>query len=188
MPSFEVQLASPSDAKELLAIYEPYVVSTAITFEYDVPSLTDFESRITKIQNRYPYLKALYDGQIVGYAYASTFKDRAAYDWSVEISIYIKADCHHLGIGKCLYSKLEEYLKLQNIRNVCACIAYPNPSSVAFHEYFGFTKTAHFHKSGYKFNTWHDMIWMEKFIHPHNEIPEAFIPFPMYQKEFLQER
>lgn len=178
MSNIEIKQVHISDAKELLSIYEPYVLNTAITFEYEVPSIQDFTARIEKIQSKYPYLKAIYNGTIVGYAYSSTFKDRAAYDWSTEISIYINQEYHHLGIGKALYNTLESCLKAQNIHNVCACIAYPNPSSEAFHTYFGFTKTAHFHKSGYKFKTWHDMIWMEKFIKEHTEIPEPFIPFP----------
>lgn len=165
-----------ADADRLLEIYAPYVQETAITFEYEVPTLPEFESRITDITSRYPYLAALTDGEIKGYAYASAFKGRAAYDWSVETSIYIDMNCHGEGIGSCLYEHLESILRMQNICNLCACIAYPNPESIRFHEYMGYKEVAHFHKSGYKFGTWYDMIWMEKFINDHTSDQKPFIP------------
>lgn len=165
-----------ADADRLLEIYAPYVQKTAITFEYEVPTLQEFQNRITNITLRYPYLAALKDGEIKGYAYASAFKGRAAYDWSVETSIYIDVNYHGQGIGSYLYERLEDILKKQNICNLCACIAYPNPESIIFHEHMGYREVAHFHKSGYKFNTWYDMIWMEKFINDHIPDQKPFIP------------
>ena len=99
----QIRQATIKDAKELLAIYAPYVLETAITFEYEVPALEEFANRIEKITEKYPYLVAEVDGEIVGYAYASTFKDRAAYDWCVETSIYLAKDMGGKGIGKLLY-------------------------------------------------------------------------------------
>lgn len=166
----------PADADRLLAIYAPYVLESAITFEYEVPSLQEFEKRITHITSCYPYLAALAEGEIKGYAYASAFKNRPAYDWSVETSIYVDKDYHGQGIGSKLYRRLEELLRRQNICNLCACIAYPNPESIGFHEHMGYKTVAHFHQSGYKFGSWYDMIWMEKFINPHLPDPKPFIP------------
>lgn len=175
-PELNIRPVSLDDAGKLLSIYAPYVTDTAITFEYDVPSLSEFRERIHKIVTLYPYLAAFRGGELMGYAYAFTFKGRKAYDWSVETSIYVKKDSRGQGIGSRLYEELERYLKKQNVCNLCACITYPNPESIAFHEKHGYTTVAHFHKSGYKFDAWHDMIWMEKFINEHTACQKPFIP------------
>jgi len=177
MNTISIQTATINDAAQLLAIYEPYVLTTPITFEVAVPSLSEFQERIRTISEKYPYLVSIHENHIVGYAYASAFKGRAAYNWSVETSIYVDKDYHGQGIGHRLYTELESWLKKQHICNVCACITYPNPESITFHESFGYETVAHFHKSGYKFGTWHDMIWMEKFINTHDEHPLEYIPF-----------
>ncbi len=174
--SLKIRTAQADDAKALLEIYRPYVLKTAITFEYEVPSVSEFEERIKKISSRYPYLVAEESGKIIGYAYASSFKERAAYDWTAETSIYMDETKKSLGTGTALYKSLEERMKLQNVTNLCACIAYPNPQSISFHEKFGYKTVAHFHQCGYKFNTWYDMIWMEKFIGEHTSHPSTFIP------------
>lgn len=171
-----IRMANESDAEEILAIYAPYVLHTAITFEYVVPTVEEFKERIKKILKKFPYLVAVKDGNILGYAYVSPFKERAAYDWAVETSIYIKEECREGGIGKKLYLALEEILKKQNIINLNACIAYPNPASIGFHEHFGYKTVGHFTKCGYKFDTWYDMIWMEKMIGEHTIPPKSVIP------------
>lgn len=173
-----IRYATLEDASAILAIYKPYVENTNITFEYEVPSLEEFTKRMDQTLERFPYLVAEEDGIIVGYAYASAFKTRAAYSWSVETSIYVAQSCHGTGVGKALYTTLEQYLTKQNVCNLCACIAFPNPPSVAFHEYFGYKTVAHFHSSGYKGGQWIDMIWMEKELCPHSIPPKPFIPFP----------
>lgn len=169
-----IRTATPDDAAELLAIYAPYVEKTAITFEYDVPSVEEFRSRIEQTLLKYPYLVAEQDGRIVGYAYAGVFKGRAAYNHCVETSIYVDLQCQRNGIGRKLYEALEERLKEQGILNVNACISWtdtPNEylthQSPEFHARLGYEKVAHFHLCGYKFGQWFDMIWMEKMIGPH---------------------
>ena len=169
-----VRTASPEDASEILDIYAPYVENTAITFEYDVPDLNEFRQRIVNTLKKYPYIVAVEDGKIVGYAYAGTFKARAAYDRSVETSIYIKTDERGKGIGKTLYNELESRLKEQGILNLNACISwidtpdeYLTHQSPEFHSRLGYTRSAHFHKCGYKFGKWFDMIWMEKMMGEH---------------------
>lgn len=171
-----IRMANERDAEEILAIYAPYVLHTAITFEYVVPTVEEFKERIKKTLKKFPYLVAVKDGSILGYAYVSPFKERAAYDWAVETSIYIKEECKAGGIGKKLYLALEDILKKQNIINLNACIAYPNPQSVGFHEHMGYKTVAHFTKCGYKFDTWYDMIWMEKMIGEHIIPPKSVIP------------
>lgn len=168
-----IRMAKCEDAKALLDIYKPYVEKTAITFEYEVPSEVEFASRIEHTLERYPYLVAERGGKIVGYAYASPFKTRAAYAWSVETSIYVEETCRGLGVGKALYEQLEYWLKKQQIINVNACITYPNPASIHFHEQFGYKQVAHFTKCGYKLGKWRDMIWMEKMLGEHPDVPNA---------------
>lgn len=171
-----IRSATPLDAAALVELYAPYVLHTAITFEYEVPSVAEFAERIADISRRYPYLVAEENARILGYAYASAFKARAAYGWSVEMSVYVEKDAWGRGIGKALYAALESCLKRQNVCNLCACITYPNPSSIAFHESLGYSTVGRFTASGYKLGRWHDIIWMEKFIHTHEETPKPFIP------------
>lgn len=170
-----IRTATEDDAEELLAIYAPYVEQTAITFEYDVPSEDEFRKRISHTLEKYPYLVAEENGKIAGYAYVSPFKERAAYDWSVETSIYVDMAQKRKGIGRLLYDRLEEILKKQGILNVNACIGYPQiddeyltKDSVHFHERLGYHMVGTFHQCGYKFGRWYDMVWMEKFIGEHS--------------------
>ena len=158
----------------MLAIYAPYVEQTAITFEYDVPTLDDFRQRLLKVQAKYPWIVAEEQGRIVGYAYASAFKERAAYQWAVETSIYVDSGMKQCGIGRQLHEGLEQRLKAQGILNINACISFLDPEdkyltqdSVRFHEQLGYQKVAHFHQCGKKFGRWYDMIWMEKLIGEH---------------------
>ncbi len=174
-----IEKVTPEDAAELLAIYEPYVRDTAITFEYDAPTLGDFRDRIINISAKYPYIKAVDNGEILGYAYANTFKDRRAYDWSVETTIYVKQGRQGTGIGKALYNELENALKNMGILNLNACIAMPvkendpylTEASYHFHKKMGYTLVGRFHNIGYKFNSWYDMIWMEKMLGEHKASP-----------------
>lgn len=178
-----IRMASTADAKDILDIYIPYITDTAITFEYDIPSVNEFMNRIKQTLSRYPYLVAIEAGSIIGYAYASPFKARSAYDWAVETTIYLKSDCQGKGYGKTLYSALEDILKKQNILNLNACIAFAtaddlhlNNTSFFFHSQLGYEKVAHFTKCGYKFGTWYDMIWMEKHLGEHSAHPSPIIP------------
>ncbi len=173
-----IRVATIADAPMLLEIYAPYVKNTAITFEYDVPSEEEFKRRIEHILRKYPYLVAESNGEIVGYAYAGPFHERPAYEWAVETSIYVRQDKKHLGIGKQLYGELEKFLKLQNILNLNACIAYPEiedeyltKNSVQFHRHLGYETVGEFHKCGFKFNRWYNVVWMEKQIGEHSEQP-----------------
>lgn len=172
-----IRIAKPKDAEKLAHIYKYYVEKTTATFEYVSPTVEEFSDRIRKILVKYPYIVAEYDGEIKGYAYASEFRSRAAYDWCAETTIYIDAECRSKGIGTMLYNELEKYLKMQNILNLNACIAYPNEASERFHEKHGYKKVAHFTKCGYKLGQWVDMIWMEKFIGEHKDNPEKVIRF-----------
>ena len=176
MSEIAIRKAQPGDAAEILEIYKPYVVHTAITFEYTVPTLEEFTTRIEHTLERYPYIVAQQDGKIIGYAYVSRFVGRAAYDWAVETSIYVAMDARRTGVGKRLYYALEDILKKQGILNMEACIGvtdvedeYLTNNSMHFHEHLGYRLVGEFKKCGYKFGRWYDMVWMEKFIGEHRD-------------------
>ena len=169
-----IRTAILSDAQALLNIYSPYVEHTAITFEYDVPSVEEFASRIKNTLQKYPYLVAEKNGRLLGYAYASPFHERPAYDWAVETSIYVDQNIKHQGIGRRLHDALEDALRSQGILNMNACIAYPpeedeylDKNSVEFHTHMGYRLVGEFYKCGYKFHRWYNMVWMEKLIGNH---------------------
>lgn len=192
--SIIIRSARKSDAKELLEIYAPYVRTTAITYEYEVPSVEEFEGRIAHIQEKYPYLVAEKDGEILGYAYAGAFHVRAAYDWAVETSIYLRKDQRGNGLGRKMYDALEKALKAQNILNVYACIAFPEVedeyltmNSVNFHKHLGYKETAVFKECAIKFHRWYHMMWMEKRIGEHTLHPEPVIPYWKLEKNTMGE-
>lgn len=170
-----IRNVSVNDAERLLEIYSYYVENTAITFEYSVPSTEEFMGRIRHITEKYPYIVLEDEGRIMGYAYAGAFHERAAYSRSAEVTIYLDRDAHGRGYGKALYEKLEELLKDMGITNLYACIGDPieedetlTRNSEHFHGHLGYTKVGTFHKCGYKFGRWYNMIWMEKMIGHHN--------------------
>ncbi len=169
-----IEKVTEKDTEALLAIYNWYVRETAVSFEYETPSAEEFAERIRNISADYPYLKAVEDGRILGYAYAHSFIARKAYDWSVEVTIYLDKDCRKRGVGPILYSALERSLMDMGVLNMNACIAVPDGKdehltmdSPKFHEKMGFRMVGTFTDSGYKFDTWYDMIWMEKIIGVH---------------------
>ena len=174
-----IRTASVQDAAALLRIYAPYVLETAITYEYAVPDEVEFAARIAKTLEKYPYLVAETDGRPAGYAYAGTFIGRAASDWAVETSIYIDRSHRCAGVGGKLYRTLEEILRMQNILNLNAAIAcskddndpYVSSNSVDFHAHLGYTVVGQFDRCGYKFGRWYDLVWMEKHIGEHGSAP-----------------
>lgn len=174
-----IRPATIADAQDILNIYAPYIRETAITYEYDVPSLTEFQNRISRTLERYPYLVAIdKQNRILGYAYASPFITRSACDWSVETSIYVDRDCRGRHIGALLYAELERILKAQHVVNACAYICASYEESLAFHRKHGYELVATFHKSGFKLGRWHDLVCMEKSLEAHEVPPKAFVPYP----------
>lgn len=159
------------DAKRIVEIYRPYVETTAITFDYDVPLENEFEEKISHTLQKYPFLVAEIDDKVVGYAYAGEFYPKRAYEWTVEITIYLDKEERGRGIGDALYVELEKRLKEKGIFHVTSCIAYPDEGSVSFHEKHGFRRVAHFEKVGYKFDRWWDIVWYQKDIRNKEEIP-----------------
>ncbi len=159
----------PEDAAALAEIYAYYVERTAVTFETTAPDADEFRARIEEITKKYPFLVAERDGKPVGYAYAAPFKARAAYDCSVEVSVYLRRSVTRQGLGNRLYDELEFRLKEMAFTNAYACIAYPNAEdryldcgSVDFHTAMGYRLCGVFENCAVKFDTWYSMIWMGK--------------------------
>ena len=174
-----IRFAKPEDAKELLKIYAYYVTDTAISFETEVPSEEEFKLRIEEVLKSYPFIVACKDDEILGYAYLHSFVGRKAYELSAETTIYLNPDKKKMGIGKKLYSVLEEIAKAQNITNLYSCIGYVdkedeylNNNSAQFHEHMGYRMVGKFENCGHKFGRWYHMVWMEKIIGEHGEIKE----------------
>lgn len=175
-----IRLVKPEDAGRLVEIYAPYVKQTAVTFEYEVPSVAEFRKRIESILKKYPYMVAEQDGEITGYAYAGVFIERPAADWAAEAAIYVDRGRRRSGVGRALYEALEKALIRQNILNINACIACPEAEdeyltydSIRFHERMGYRMAGRFHQCGYKFGRWYDLVWMEKHLGEHPAKPEA---------------
>ena len=172
MSGVTIRKALPDDAAALLCIYSPYVTGTAVSFEYEPPSVAEFRSRIVGVTEKYPYLVAEADGAVAGYAYAHAFHERAAYHRSAELSIYIDRAYHGRGIGRMLYAELERLLADMGVTNLYAGIAVPRErddpyltdASLAFHKRIGFEPVAHFHGCGEKFGRLYDVVYAEKLI------------------------
>ena len=167
--NLKIREANVSDAKRLVEIYAPYVKETAVSFEYKVPTVEEFEERIRHITEKYPYIVCLKDNKIVGYAYASAYSSREAYDWTAVSSIYVDKEFRRQGIGVLLYKELEERLRRQGIVNLLAGVAYIEAedkyltnASYYFHTKMGYEKVAHMKAVGKKFGNWYDLIWLQK--------------------------
>ncbi|MEH2310103.1 MAG: arsinothricin resistance N-acetyltransferase ArsN1 family B [Nostoc sp.] len=166
-----IRLANESDALKMLAIYAPVVRETSISFEIEPPSETEFQGRIKNYQQQMPWLVCQINGELLGYAYATPYRTRAAYQWSVESSVYVNVEHRRKGVAKALYSSLFQLLQLQGFYNVFAAIALPNPASVAVHEAVGFSPVGVFCRVGYKFSEWHDVGWWQLSLQQEQPLP-----------------
>ena len=180
----QIRVARESDAAQLQAIYAPYVERTAVSFEYEVPDVATFAGRIRRVQERYPYLVAESDRELLGYAYAGSFHTREAYSWAAEASIYLRMDCRRMGIGSALYRALESALKAMGVRRLYASIAVPDEAdehltldSMRFHAAMGYHTVGEFHHCGWKFNRWYSTVWMEKVLCADTSAPAPLKPF-----------
>lgn len=172
-----IRLATLEDASEILSIYEPYILNTAITFETEMISVEAFKERMAKIQAQYPWLVYEKDGKIIGYAYATSYRERAAFAWDCEASVYVGEEAHRKGIATKLYLELFEWLNKQGYYNIYAFIKYPHESSVKLHNKFGFREVGIFYKTGYKMGKWWDVLVMEKSIRDFEDAPIPPKPF-----------
>ena len=180
-----IRLATPEDAAGILAIYARYIETTSFTFETETPSVEEFAERIKTYLLIWPWLVCEVDGVIAGYAYATRHRERTAYQWCTESSVYIHDDHQRAGIARALYTALFEILKKQGFRNVYAVINLPNDKSVTFHESCGFTHFATYEKVGYKLGKWKNVGWWRLSINEYGDEPTAPIKFSELDKDFL---
>ena len=156
-----IRPVTQEDAAQVAEIYNYYIKNTHQTFETEALSADEMQARIAEIVEDYPYLVAEENGEIYGYAFAAQFKMRQAYEFSAEVSIYVKADAKQRGIGTLLYTKLFDELADTDIHTLIAGISLPNDTSIRFHEKKGFSKVAHFREVGYKLGRWIDVGYWE---------------------------
>ena len=172
-----VRAATPQDAEQLLEIYTPFVISedcsvSNVSFELTAPSLAEFRQRIVDISSKYPYLVGEKDGQILGYVYCHPYRERLAYQWSVEVTIYLAPAGQGKGLGRLLYETMEKLLCLQGVTMAYSCITLGNEHSIKMHEALGYRLIGTFSKSGCKNGQWLDTVWLEKQLQPCPKQPD----------------
>lgn len=167
-----IRLANAADGAAFAEIYRPAVTESAVSFEIVPPDGAEMSRRIEKVLALAPWLVYELDGAVAGYAYASAFRDRAAYQWSVEVSAYVAAHARAKGVGRSLYEVLLGLLALQGFRSAYAGITLPNDASVALHTSVGFTSVGVYRNVGFKNGAWHDVAWYERVIAPHDASPD----------------
>ena len=166
-----IRLAAESDAGQIQAIYAPIVESTCISFETEAPSIDEMGSRIRSVLQSFPWLVCEQDGAILGYAYAGRHRDRAAYQWSVDVSVYVHPSHHGRGIGQALYGQLLRILAAQGFYNAYAGITLPNAASVRLHEKMGFSWLCTYREVGFKQGAWRDVGWWHLGLRPRHQEP-----------------
>jgi L-amino acid N-acyltransferase YncA len=172
-----IRVATTDDAPGILAIYAPYCLSSHVSFEIEAPSEEQITQRITHVTNQFPWLVGEIDGEVAGYVYASSHRERAAYRWAVDVAVYV-GDAHlRRGLGRALYTSLFAMLREQGYFQAYAGIALPNAGSVGLHEALGFRPVAVFPKVGYKLGRWRDVGWWQLQLQPEIENPPDPRPF-----------
>ena len=154
-----IRLATARDAGPVAAIYAPNVTETVISFESEPPDEDEMRRRIEATLGRYPWLVCERRGRVLGYAYAGAHGSRAAYQWSVDVSVYVHGEAHRMGVGRALYTSLFAVLEVQGFYNAYAGATLPNPASVGLHEAMGFRPVGVYRGTGYKMGAWHDVGW-----------------------------
>ena len=162
------------DASACAAIYRPFVEFSVASLEERPPTENEFASRIERISRRYPWLVATLDGEVIGYAYASEHRERAAYRWAADVAVYVAGTHHRRGAGRALYDALLALLRRQGLHIACAGITLPNEASVALHQAFGFTAVGIYRRIGWKAGAWRDVGWWSlELLEPTSDGPPA---------------
>ncbi|WP_339105166.1 N-acetyltransferase family protein [Haloterrigena salinisoli] len=173
-----IRVATPADAAAVRDIYAPFCESTAVTFEEAPPTDDETADRIASTLETYPWLVCEVGGEVVGYAYASRLRERRAYQWTVELSIYVAADARRSGVGRALYESLFAVLERQGVRDAYAVTTVPNPETERFHERMGFERCVDFPAIGHTEGEWHDVAWWRRSIAEKTAEPEPITPLP----------
>ena len=187
METITLRQARLEDAQAILDIYAPYIRNTNIAFEYEVPTLPEFRKRMEEIMEGYPYLICEINGAAAGYAYAHRYKERAAYQWDAELSVYLDERYARRGIGRAFYTALMEILKEQNVRNVYGIVTSPNPPSEALHTAMGFRLFGVSRKTGYKLGRWIDVSGFERPIGDPDSPPGELLLIDRVEPERIAE-
>ena len=177
-----IRVAQLDDAADILAIYAPYCTSSNVTFETSPPTIEEMVDRISRIATTYPWLVAEADGRVVGYVYATRFRERVAYRWTVEVAVYIASSHKRCGLAQALYTSLFSILRTQGFSKVVAGITVPNPASVALHERMGFHPTGFFPGVGHKDGEWLDVGWWQLELQPEIASPTEPQAFPLLRE------
>ena len=172
-----IRIARDEDAAAIHAIYAPSVTGGVATFETELPGIAAMRERIRSRLQHYPWLVWEEAGHVLAYAYAGRFRERAAYDWIAETSIYVHADAHRRGIARRLYGALLDVMCMQGINQAVGVITLPGTVSVALHEAMGFTAAGVWRQCGYKLGQWWDVGVWQKELQPATNPPAAIIPF-----------
>lgn len=178
-----IRLAGAGDGPALSAIYRPAVTDSATSFELNAPDGAEMARRVARVSDRTPWIVYEKDGTVLGYAYASLHRDRAAYQWSVEVSAYVHADAKRTGVARMLYTSLFAALVFQGFRNAYAGVTLPNPESVGFHTAMGFSSVGVYRGIGYKMGAWHDVGWFERPLAPRDIDPPLPVPLPVCRND-----
>lgn len=176
-----IRLAGDRDAAAVAGVYRPFVESTPISFETEPPDEGQMRRRIQETVRAHPWLVYESDGVVVGYAYATQHRARAAYRWSVDTAVYIDGAHHRRGIGRGLYASLFGILAAQGYVNAYAGVTLPNPASVSLHEAVGFRPVGIYREVGHKFGAWHDVGWWQLALRPRSAEPEEPAPLAAVQ-------
>jgi L-amino acid N-acyltransferase YncA len=156
-----IRFAEPRDAAAIQAIYAPNVVGAAISFELRPPTVAEMADRMSKITAQYPWLVAEHAGKVAGYVYACQHRERAAYRWAVDVTVYVDAAHRRKNVGRGLYTSLLSLLRMQNYSQAFAGVTLPNPGSVGVHEAVGFKRFVVFPQIGFKLGEWRDVGWWQ---------------------------
>jgi L-amino acid N-acyltransferase YncA len=165
-----IRLATPDDAEQVQAIYAPYC-HTPISFETELPSVEEMRGRLAKVLGQYPWLLCEDGGEVLGYTYATQHRERAAYRWSVDTTVYVRQGRQRRGVGRALYTSLLAVLPLQGYVNAYAGVTLPNPASVGLHEAMGFQPVGVYRQVGFKCGSWHDVAWFQRPLQPRPDDP-----------------
>jgi phosphinothricin acetyltransferase len=179
-----IRLATEEDAEGIQAIYAPFCRDTPVSFETREPTVAEMRQRIAKTLKSFPWLVCVDAGLILGYAYASPHRERAAYDWSVDVSVYVREGLRRQGLGRALYTSLFGLLRLQGFTNALAGTTLPNPGSVGLHQALGFQPVGVYRNIGFKCGVWHDVAWWQLVLRepPRGLVPDPPVALPLLER------
>jgi L-amino acid N-acyltransferase YncA len=179
----QIRVAQPTDAAGILEIYAPFCESTRVSFEVVPPSVEEMRDRIKRISATYPWLVAEADGRIRGYVYGSRLRERAAYQWAVEVAVYVAPNYQRRGLARALYTALFSILRFQGYFKAFASVTLPNEASVGLHQSLGFQPAGVFEGVGHKMDEWLDVGWWQRELRPQIERPQTPRPFPAIYRD-----